>query len=474
MISFGAASLLLLAIPALAVVAIASRTSAQKLSRGRRIAAAIARGGVIALLTLAIARPVLTHPAEQPKLTVFLADVSDSVPPGAWPEAGNHLATAWQHEIQKGNRCALVAFAGGAEVLVPPTNSPLEIDGDLLAHREALEKLRAAAEAGERAGDRIDRLREWTEKIQSSRTDLDTAVRAAGALFEAGSTGRLVLLSDGRFTTGPTNRVELPPGTVFIPLHGPGGPDVAVVETIAPLAVRSGEPFDVRVTIQTSSAANFRLLVSIDDVEVPESAHSISVSSAGRHSVLVENLQQARPLEIGIHRIGVLAEAEADGEPRNNSGGTAVTVTGKPRVLLIEGASGEAEVLFRLLQAQDIDLVREGPGRIRATDARLEEFVAVVLAGCSPEIFTPRAARTLRDYVEASGGGLFLVGSSRLAKEPSLSETPIAPLLPVRFIDVAPVAGPEKPDLPRHPGKIWSLQKPVFPVASSPRPWRCS
>src|SRR5439155_21033830 len=133
--------------------------------------------------------------------------------------------------------------------------------------------------------------------------------------------------------------------------------DVAVVDVAAPTAVRAGEPFDVRVTISTTAPGGMTLRLSVSDT--PEMEQAFTAPSAGRHLVVLKNVQQKRSFTPGLQWLKVLAQAPDDADPRNNLGTAAVTVAGKPRVLLVEGAPGEAEPLARILQAQDIELIRE-------------------------------------------------------------------------------------------------------------------
>jgi Ca-activated chloride channel family protein len=431
-------SLLLAAPVAILAVAAAVRRTVSPLPRWRRLLSALVRSAAVLLLAFSMVGPSVTRRQEQPCLTVFLADVSESVPRDAWRTAIPELRRAWDREIAAGNRCALVAFAGRTDVLVPPGNRPLEADLARLSHRVESERLAAA-------GDSSPALKSWTDRVGTGTTDFPGALAASRALFTEGSTGRIVLVTDGRTALVPAREIELPPATTLVRLESAPRQDVAVVDVAAPTAVRAGEPFDVRVTIHTTAPGGVTLRLSVSDT--PEMEQAFTAPSAGRHLVLLKNVQQKRSFTPGLQWLKVLAQAPDDADPRNNLGTAAVTVAGKPRVLLVEGTAGEAEPLARMLQAQDIDLVREPSARI-GDRASFEEFVAVVLAGVPRESFGPDVLATLSQYVSSTGGGLFVVGSASLKGDRGYARSEFEKkLLPVAFMEApAPVAGLPKPD----------------------------
>lgn len=443
---------LILAAPvALLALAAAARRSAARLSRARRILSGLVRGAAILLLTLAMGGPTATRRRDQPYLTIFLGDVSESVPRDAWTTALPELRRAWDREIQAGNRCALVAFAGAAEVMVPPGDLPLPADLTRLAHRSAAERLAAAGEAS--AGE-LSALRAWTDRIGARTTDLSVGLSAARALFQENATHRIVLLTDGRTALRPAREIDLPAGTCLVRLEDAARQDVAVVDVAAPTGVRAGEPFDLRVTLAAAAPGPLSVRVSIDDGRAPEMEQAFHAPSAGRHVLVLKNLQQQRSFTPGLRRLHVLAQAADDADPRNNMGAAAVTVSGKPRVLLVEGTA--AEPLARLLQAQDLELVRE-PGSRLAERSSFEEFVAVILSGVPREALGADAVGALSGYVSGTGGGLWVVGSPSLAGERGYARSEFEKLLPVAFTETAPSpSAPKgepvaKPDPPRPP-----------------------
>ena len=424
MVSLARASLLLLAPIGFLIVALAARSSTQPLGRLRRLASLGVRCLMVLLLTCALGGPVWTRISEFPRCTVFLADVSESVPAGSLDKALAELKPHWDREAAAGNRCALVAFAGETKVVVPPGTRPLDLT--TIPPDPALRR---------------------------STTDFARAFDAARLLFQEHAANRIVLMTDGLDSTRPAARIEIPPGTLGLPLAG-GAAEVAVVDVQAPLAVRSGEPFDVRVTVATERATEIALSVVLDETSLSTGAKRFSVAGPGRHVLVLPALQQKAAFSAGLHRLLVMAESPGDREPRNNVGLAAITVTGKPRVLLVEGSPRDGEFIARLLRTQDIDFARKGPAELSPGTEALDEYVAVILAGVPRETLPSATVAALKTYVEQTGGGLWVVGSPALQGARGYAGSDLEKLLPVAFSDAAaPVAddSPRKDPPPAPP-----------------------
>jgi Mg-chelatase subunit ChlD len=415
MLSLAHASLLLLAPLGFLAVTVAARKSAQTLGHARRAASLVVRCAIVLLLTLALGGPVFTRIAQYPRCTVFLLDASESLPAGAADQALARLRPVWDREVAAGNRCALVAFAGDTDVVRPPTNAPLD-----------------AATLKPRLSNR-------------SATDFGRALECARSLFVENALNRVVLLTDGLDSTRPAREIELPPGSLGVSLRDTERLDVAVTDVQAPLAVRSGEPFDVRVTVTTNRACEFDLSAVLGESRIPDATKRFAAPGPGRHVVVLPHLQQRAALPADVYPLMVIAEADGDRERRNNIGQTAITVVGKPKVLVVQGSPADGEFIARVLRAQDIEFDRLSSAELSARAGSLDEFVAVVLAGVTRDALPPELIKALHDFVEHSGGGLWVLGSAATQGPAGYAGSELEKLLPVLFSDAAAATASKDP-----------------------------
>ena len=190
----------------------------------RRIITTAARLALLLALLLALAGPERTVRTERPSRTLYLLDVSESIHPD---------------EIER----ALDALPPDAEVLLFAGDVEPLTDRRLALHRRTEVELRLAAEAGSAKG--YEDLLAWKERMQTDRTDLSRALTAARARFRAGFENHIALISDGRAESPQPDRVT------YFPVSAKHR-DVALLAARAPIAVRSGEPFDLRVEVEAS------------------------------------------------------------------------------------------------------------------------------------------------------------------------------------------------------------------------------
>lgn len=436
----------ILAIPAcLVLLAAGSLRSVPPISRRRKATALAVRLGAAALAGLSLGHPAVLVSGHRPFLTIFALDLSESIPERGVERTVDPLRKLWDAELRRGNSCALVAFAGRAEVLVPPGRHPLPED-PRLTPRSALARLRSAAEQTG-AGDpsRLAALQQWIDRLQTRATDLAGALRVARSLSSEGHVSRIVVITDGRDTVRSSPGIELSPSDLIVAPEEFRRRDLSIVAVEPPLVVREGEPFDVRVAVEATDSGEISLSLLIDDEAVPESRRTFRVPSPGRHYLLLPRLLPPSSAPAGLHTLQILLEAAGDEEPRNNIGRSAFSITGKPRVLLVEGTPSEGAPLVRLLRAQDLDLTVETAFRPSILEESLEEFVAVILVGVPREAIPPDWIRRLRPYVESHGGGLWVVGSSALKGDRGYSGSDLEKLLPVTFLREDSPGGADSP-----------------------------
>lgn len=463
----------LVAAPALlAALTLFSRNSARPLPRWRRRASLAARAAVVTLLALALAGPAISTKTERPFLTVFAVDLSESVPDRALDPLLRGLKNTWDREVAQGNSCALVAFAGRSEVLIPPGTAPFPEDGANLFPRAALRGIRIASEKGESASPpgRIYELQKRIERLAPRSTDLAGAIRTARGLFQDGASNRIVLVTDGRDTTESPPMIDLGEEDWTFRVIDPSRRDIALERIEAPLAVREGEPFDVRAVVTTTLAGPFSLSLTIDDVAIPEARRSFTADGPGRHAAILENVRGRTSMTPGLHVLQVMVDAPGDEEPRNNMAAAVLNVAGKPRVLLVEGSPAEASPLSRLMKAQDIDFSLEPAARLRSLCEALDEYVAVILAGVPVGHVDGSIVTALSRYVEGSGGGLWIVGSPALRGNQGYAGSGLEKLLPVTFLDTPVGAGADEgkpgPPSPPAPNPADPPQKVLAPTVA--------
>jgi len=386
-----------------AVLLLLFQRSRSNLSRWRHRCALLTRFFIVALLLTAMARPSQTSLVEPKRVAVFLLDVSESVSEEALAEAILRVEALSRVASANGSWSSLILFAGEAEVLIPPSRDPLTIPRDRVFSQNV------EGASGRRGS------------LAPTRTDFGRALRLAETI--AGAGGRYVIVTDGLdpLASLPPNRMR----NLRLLTLGKPKRDVAVVGIRAPLAIRTGEPFDARVDLFSSEEGEVEIWLRLADRRVGGKRLKVP---RGRSVVVLRNIQATIPH--GSHQLVALASADGDREPRNNMAAAPLLVLGKPHVLVVEDTPASGDSLVRMLRTHDFEIHRIPPSRVRSET--LAEFDTIVAVGLRGEDFDEETSRRIRDFV-VDGGGFWLVARPDPSAGASYAKSPIADLLPVVF-----------------------------------------
>jgi uncharacterized membrane protein len=388
---------LLLAVPLFVWV---RRRTATGLSDRHLALSTAVRSAVIIMLALALMQPIWHRPARLMSV-VFALDVSGSVAPTFIDSAIDWIAETSAAGAPAHAR--YIAFGGSPQAV-----------GSAQGIRDL-----SVSRGG--AGGSIDQ----------DATDVEAAVAYALRNFDPRYLRRLVLITDANETQGDVLRLvgraneegvrvfTLPAG-----VRASGDSWVEAIELAD--EVRQGEPVAARVhayaRAETSGTLELR-----SDGEVLEA-----------REVTLQPGPSVVPFEVRLPRTGTaVLEAELRTESDSFAGNDlyrrSLWVSGRPRVLYVEGRRGSVRFLRDALRAEDIDVVVGEATDLPEDPAALEGFDAVLLSDVPIEGLTEPRMQALETYVRDLGGGLIFAGGESTYGEEAYAETPVEEILPVWF-----------------------------------------
>jgi Mg-chelatase subunit ChlD len=330
---------------------------------------------VAALLVAALANLAVVRPAER-VATVFLIDGSDSL-----GGDGRDAAVAWVREAldaQPRGALAGVALFGGDARLEATVRKELALD------RPAVE-------------------------IDPTQTDIATALRLAAAVLPTDARRRVVVVSDGRATTGEVGpeAARLAEAGIEVEHHLIGavtGPDVAVSALDVAARAREGDQLTIEATVRASRAGPVQLALLRDGKLVDERVVDLE---AGVNTVTFTDVATGS----GLARYQLRATAAGDSVPQNDQAFAAVQIEGPATVLLVEGAPGNASTLTAALRAGGIRTERITPGEIPPLD-RLTAYTSTVLVDVDARDLSTDQVRTISAATRDLGIGLVTIGGT--------------------------------------------------------------
>jgi len=375
------------------------RTSLADLGRGRGVIAMVTRMVLLSLLILALAGIQLVRPTAK-LCTVFVVDVSDSIVP-----TQRQIVLDYIHQATKGMRhddsAALVAF--GAEALL------------------------------DHAQDDTSPIRKIVSLPGTSRTDIAAGIQLAMASFPQDAGKQIVLFSDGNENLGDalaqaglahTNDVHIS----VVPLaRDTSRGEVLLLHAQSPAEVKQGEPFQVAVVAESlqDTDAHITLFRNNEQVAGPRLVHL-------HPGKTVVSFEQSVP-KSGLNNYRAFLEVPAghDTVPDNNVAYSYTRVSGKPKVLIVEGTPGDGKYLAHAMQAQDLDVVLGGPERIPQTLAESAQYESLVLANVPAWKMSPTQMAVIHSAVRDTGMGFCMVGGEESFGAGGYYHTPVEAALPV-------------------------------------------
>lgn len=368
-----------------------------------------------------------------------------------------------------GARCVVVALlvtsAAGLEIRVgeEPMSVLFLLDrSDSMAGASSIDRLNASV-AGARAGDRagvivfaanavLERrlvsarpVREIASDVVGSATNIEAALRLARATLPSEGTRRIVLISDGRETTGSarTEAARTMSAGIAVDVVEPDESVLAtrptrIASVSAPASVRAGEPF--LVVAEVDGPPRTRVEVSLHRDQEPAVLREAVISDSGRAAVAFSD--QHRSTGLHVYRATVRTnDGEEIAAADDRAAGTVVSVAGATNVLYVSSSSG---VLSPTLAANDFRVTQLPPASVPRSAHAMMGYDAIVLDDVPPSALDAAQSTAITQHVEQGGSGLLVLGSERSLEPGGLMEGPLGPLLPV---DLRPRSGRRSPAL---------------------------
>jgi uncharacterized protein YegL len=309
--------------------------------------------------------------------------------------ASGEAESAWLAANQGcGDDCHVVQFGGGAELTGTGTG-PL-----------------TAAAVG---------------PVEGRESNLQGALELALARTPRG--GRVVMLSDGRQTTGEPLGLAAAARERGVALDTVAltqqPADAAVTRLQAPSALHAGDPLSLEVTVRSTAAAQAKLVVRRNGVAIGHQQVKLGV---GDNPYL---FSVRAPLHTGSYGYEVEVESERDQRPRNNSLGTSVRVSTAPRVLVAGAANSTAA---QLLKADGFKVTSVEPGQLPSAPAGYAGIDAVVLEDVPAEAIGKARAEALGAAVRTRALGLLALGGDHSFSLGKYYRSPLQEVLPVKSL----------------------------------------
>jgi len=385
----------------------------------QRILSVFFRIAFVLLLALGLSR--LARTATQQKVcTVYLVDVSESVPDAAIEDARIAIKKGID-EKPKDALIRVITFAKRPRVVAIADDAK---DVPLLERHDI-----ASPSSGEKTTPGKPRTG------LGAATDLASAMQLAYGQYPSGYLRRAVIFTDGVQTDGDilaeANRAREFNVKIFtVPYHRPVPGEVALRDLRVPDKVRVGEPFNLHANIFSSRPQKIKATLKQGEAINGLDGLKVIDLKAGDNDITFKSVVRvAGEVTYALD----LNEIPEDRFKENNRFAVSVAVPGRPTVLYAEGHPAKASYLASALSAQEFDVDVRGPREMPSSIRELERYDFVILSDAPAEAVSLTQQDAIESYVRDLGGGFLFAGGEAGYGLGGWYHTTIERILPVRM-----------------------------------------
>ncbi len=269
---------------------------------------------------------------------------------------------------------------------------------------------------------------EFVNEVHSDASDLNSAIEKALALIPRGTPGRVLLLSDGRWTgkdpSGATAQAAAQGIALdYRSMQRASVNDVAISHVDAPEVVTPGESFMIAAWVHAPIPGE----ISFELLRGNQRLASGTRKVPSGLSRLIFRDKAAQP---GTHQYTVrIAGTETDPVPENNTAKILVGIEGPRPILHITTASDSG--LARLLQAGGLNIKTAPPSAYRWSLDELSGYSAVLIENVLADEIGLHGMETLAVWVKETGTGFMMTGGKNAYGPGGYFRSPLEPIMPV-------------------------------------------
>ena len=257
---------------------------------------------------------------------------------------------------------------------------------------------------------------------------LGEAVETALGLVPPGRPGRIVLLTDGKWTgrdpsASVASALARNVAIDFRPEERPLAGDLAIARLDAPSQVSPGEAFLLGAWVQAPEAGQVSYVLRRGDRVISQGKRAVS---RGLNRLV---FRDRAVLPGNQEYVLEVTGSGNDPVPENNRARMIVGVAGPKPILHVapQASSG----LHRLLRKGGLDVRLMAAGKARWTLADLSRYSAVILEDVPAERLGTAGMQTLAAWVKETGAGLLMTGGRNSYGPGGYYKSPLEPILPV-------------------------------------------
>ena len=268
----------------------------------------------------------------------------------------------------------------------------------------------------------------FVNKVYGDASDLNGAIEKAMALIPQNAPGRVLLLSDGRWTGKNPSRAAVQATAQGLSLdyrlmQRTSTNDVAISHIDAPQTVNPGESFMLATWIYAPVASEISF-------ELLRGNQRLAAGTRTVPSGVSRLIFRDKAIQPGTHQYTArIVGTETDPVPENNSAKILVGIEGFRPILHVTNASESG--LAHLLQAGGLDVKTAPPSAYRWSLDELSGYSAVLIENVLADEIGLHGMENIAVWVKETGAGFMMTGGKHAYAPGGYFRSPLEPIMPV-------------------------------------------
>ena len=269
----------------------------------------------------------------------------------------------------------------------------------------------------------------FTAQIGPEHSDLNGGLETALSLIPPDGGGRILVLSDGKWTgKDPISAAARAAGR-NIPIdyrliERPQVSDVAIQSFLAPESVLSGQAYILSGWIHSPTDQEILYQLRRGSTIIASGTKPVS---AGLTRLMFRD--RAGPASVYDYTLAIQGPKD-DPLPENNEARALVSVEGS-RSLLVVSSAGENSGLVKLLHAGGVEVVGKTPLQCNWSLEELAQYSGVAIENVSANQIGLNGMETIASWVEDTGSGLLMTGGQKSYGPGGYFKSPLERIMPV-------------------------------------------
>jgi Mg-chelatase subunit ChlD len=272
----------------------------------------------------------------------------------------------------------------------------------------------------------------FTNEVGRDASNLAEAIDKALALIPQNSPGKILVISDGRWTgkdpaTATSKAAARGVAIDYRSLQRPSANDLAVAQVDAPVTATPGEAFMITAWVKSplQQEITYELRRGGQTLAAGKANASVGLNRLTFRDLAGEPGAQGYTIRVSATQNG----SGDDPIPENNSAKLLVGVQG-PRPLLLVSSSANSG-LARLLSAGGMNVKLAAPESCDWTLDSLAQYSGVLIENVPAEKISSSGMESIATWVSEAGAGLMMSGGKHSYGPGGYFKSPLEPILPV-------------------------------------------